>query len=542
MNFGFSMRKKVFMLSILALGVTLLFSQSLLAEDLGRDDYEFASPTDPTGLILTWQNDPSETMSMTWRTEEEPRALEKNESYIYYTSEEDPSSDDFKFQEARTWTFEETDYWVHGGELRNLEPDTEYTFYVASGDETSDEYKFRTAPAESREIDFIAGGDSRTNVPERRYITKRAAEQDPEFILFTGDMQQSPPNYDSNWIRWFKDWEEKAVTDEGRMIPMIPAIGNHEVVGGYDGDWEGAQYYYNSFLLPGNEKFFALEYGPDLTIVSLDTNHSTPVLGAQVDWLEKTLPDLQEDWVVAQYHVPAWPSRRGFFHDTVQPIRDHWVPLFEEYNVELVHEAHDHTYKVTPSLGGVSEFREELDQWIEAGKERAVEDFDPEEDYTAWSFPELSSLSGGNYEDVEGVDSIVEGMEELPYLMSLNLIQEEGDIEEELGGLDYWMVYEEFSDSGLYEDFWEEEFKDRYNALDSENSVKYIGDGGWGAPLRDPDDPEEKWYLDQAEQKYNFFELTLKPEDDRIEITPYLFPEEDWEGEMEELDSFYLER
>jgi len=121
--------RKIFVsLIIFLFAATFLMGQSLFAEDLGRDDYEFASPTDPTGLILTWQNDPSETMSMTWRTEEEPRALEKNESYIYYTSEEDPSSDDFKFQEARTWTFEETDYWVHGGELRNLEPDTEYTF------------------------------------------------------------------------------------------------------------------------------------------------------------------------------------------------------------------------------------------------------------------------------------------------------------------------------------------------------------------------------------------------------------------------------
>ncbi len=540
MNSALSFGKKVFMIAILALGITLLFSQGFSAEELTREDYEFASPTDPTGLILTWQNDPSETMSMTWRTEEEPRALEKNESYIYYTSEEAPSSDDFKFQEARTWTFEETDYWVHGGELRNLEPDTEYTFYVASGDETSDEYKFRTAPAESREINFIAGADSQKNVPERRYITERAAELNPEFILLTGDLQETPPTLDSNWIRWFKDWEDKAVTEDGRMIPVIPAIGNHEVVGGYDGTWEDGQYYYNSFLLPGNEKFFTLEYGPDLTIVTLDSNHTTPVLGAQVEWLEKILPDLQEDWVVAQYHIPAWG--RGLFDDTSQPIRDHWVPLFEEYNVELVHEGHDHTYKVTHEIGGISKFRDELDQWIEDGMESAVEDFDPEEDYTAWSFPELSSLSGGNYEDVEGVDSLVEGMEELPYLISLNLIQEEGDIEEERGGLDYWMIYEEMAESALYENFWREEFKHRYNPLDQEDSVKHIGDGAWGAGLATPKDAEENWYLEETKRKHHFFELTLKPEDDKLEITPYFAPEEDRGDEMEKQSTFYLER
>ena len=57
-------------------------------------------------------------------------------------------------------------------------------------------------------------------------------------------------------------------------------------------------------------------------------------------------------------HVPAYPSHRAIEGKegslgTGEENRRHWVPLFEQFNVDAVLEHHDHTYKRThPLLDG----------------------------------------------------------------------------------------------------------------------------------------------------------------------------------------------
>jgi acid phosphatase type 7 len=48
---------------------------------------------------------------------------------------------------------------------------------------------------------------------------------------------------------------------------------------------------------------------------------------------------------VLQYHVPAYPSVKAYENGAQQ--RQHWVPLFEQYQVDLVCEADDHMLKRT---------------------------------------------------------------------------------------------------------------------------------------------------------------------------------------------------
>jgi hypothetical protein len=94
--------------------------------------------------------------------------------------------------------------------------------------------------------------------------------------------------------------------------------------------------------------------------VLLDTNHTTPIGGAQTDWLEKTLRERKDHPnVLVVNHVPAFPSYRNPVgvkgkEGTGEGNRKHWVPLFEKYRVPLVLEHHDHTFKRTkPLLGGL---------------------------------------------------------------------------------------------------------------------------------------------------------------------------------------------
>ena len=90
----------------------------------------------------------------------------------------------------------------------------------------------------------------------------------------------------------------------------------------------------------------------------LDTGHIAPIGAYQTDWLDETLADRQEKpHLIVANHVPAYPSYRppegllGRF-GTGEGNRLHWVPLFEKYNVDVVLEHHDHTFKRTVPLKG----------------------------------------------------------------------------------------------------------------------------------------------------------------------------------------------
>ena len=96
-----------------------------------------------------------------------------------------------------------------------------------------------------------------------------------------------------------------------------------------------------------------------MSLLLLDSNHTTPIVGEQTSWLEQSLKERQErNNVFAFYHVPSYPSVRPVDVNRLSDAesgtgaasRKHWVPLFERYNVDAVFEHHDHAYKRTHPL------------------------------------------------------------------------------------------------------------------------------------------------------------------------------------------------
>ncbi|HUE13484.1 MAG TPA: metallophosphoesterase, partial [Planctomycetaceae bacterium] len=121
-----------------------------------------------------------------------------------------------------------------------------------------------------------------------------------------------------------------------------------------------APFFYSVFDgLFADSGFATLDFGDYMSLVFLDTNHTTPIEGAQTDWLARTLKDREDRGTVFVFnHVAAYPSFRIFKDEpgesgTGTENRRHWSPLFERYNVDAVFEHHDHTYKRThPLLDG----------------------------------------------------------------------------------------------------------------------------------------------------------------------------------------------
>ncbi|MCB1108261.1 MAG: metallophosphoesterase, partial [Chlamydiia bacterium] len=85
----------------------------------------------------------------------------------------------------------------------------------------------------------------------------------------------------------------------------------------------------------------------------LDTNHFSPIEGAQTTWLNSTLSEYAHlPFKSAHYHVAAYPSYASYHGVRATAIRTNWVPLFEQYKLTTGFENHNHTYKRTyPLLG-----------------------------------------------------------------------------------------------------------------------------------------------------------------------------------------------
>jgi hypothetical protein len=278
-------------------------------------------------------------MTIQWLAENESSAVPRIE---YRKSGEK----DYQAVEGSVEPFPRTLWFRCRVELTNLEPGTLYRFRIPNGEKRS----FRTAPA--RLIDplvFASGGDAGvTPATERTHI--EAARQNPLFVLIGGDLTYSNGERAEHEITFFQMTSKLLVSPDGCMIPLVACIGNHEVQGAYNQKRERAPFFYNLFggLFSG-AGYAALDFGDYLSLLLLDTNHTTPIEGAQTEWLEAALQERAAvPHVFGVQHVPTYPSHRS--ESTGKGSREHWAPLWEKYNVPVVLEHHDHTYKRTRPL------------------------------------------------------------------------------------------------------------------------------------------------------------------------------------------------
>jgi hypothetical protein len=236
--------------------------------------------------------------------------------------------------------------YVHRVRLTGLAPDTRH--HIRVGDSSATE-SFLTAPARlDGPLVFAEGGDIGTK-PVVAELHRQAASWSPRFAVVGGDLAYADGVHHDRWWTYLRTWHAHMRTPEGDIIPKLVCIGNHEVRGGYNGTRAEAPFYYALFdgLYP-ETGYAALDFGDYLSLLFLDTAHTTPVAGAQTDWLRAALAARREVLHrLLVWHVPAWPSHREFEGRVSRQIREHWLPVVEADPVSIIFEHHDHTYKRT---------------------------------------------------------------------------------------------------------------------------------------------------------------------------------------------------
>ncbi|MEX0641398.1 MAG: metallophosphoesterase family protein [Pirellulales bacterium] len=304
---------------------------------------------DPDTLFLTWQRDPTTTMTVQWVA---PEIAADTTVYC------GPLTEALSLR-AKTINkpFPDTEMKVHRAELTGLEPGTEYQFQIGTNSQI---YRFRTMPAKATNtIQFVSGGDCGTG---EHAIANNilAAKQEPYFALIGGDLAYDDGRKPGTFNKFLRNYRAHMVDPSGRLIPMITCIGNHDVDGGFVRESGGMRskspHYLSVFDGLFHEKTFGvLDIGDYLSLVLLDTDHLAPVAGEQTDWLARTLADRQDrPHLIAVNHIACYPSVRPMFVDEGrtrgEEQRLHWCPLYEKYKVDVVLEHHDHAFKRTHPL------------------------------------------------------------------------------------------------------------------------------------------------------------------------------------------------
>lgn len=297
----------------------------------------------PEAIFLSWQHDPSTTMTITWRTEsQQTSALVEYGEHSWLESE----------TPGITVQAIEPGKWYHTVELVNLKPATRYYYRVqGTSGEWTPSYSFRTAPTTTADFHFAVFGDNGTQYDgtiASQTIKQKIAEATPDFVLTTGNLSYADgdtcldrtPCVARSWEKWLTE-----VTQFSKERPLLPVLGNRENLSEVRFDW-GEYFFTRSFSLPAQngEGTYSFDYG-NAHIIALNSNDLESLRGGwQYRWLVDDLTRTQKTWKIVYLHHPVYSSGVAMGVGVFQQ----WLgPVFDQFDVDLVLAGHNHGYERT---------------------------------------------------------------------------------------------------------------------------------------------------------------------------------------------------
>jgi 3',5'-cyclic AMP phosphodiesterase CpdA len=346
------MKKAVPILTALAVIISLLILPAGAAP--------FTASTAPDHIALTWSGDPATTQTIQWRTDTTVTA-----GYVQYAVA--PAAPANGLQAEATVKTLETELGkqnIFAATLTGLASGVKYSYRVGDGLNWSGAGTFTTAVANTQSFKFLIYGDSQANTQDgsvsytdwqKTLPEAYKANPDAKFMLSLGDNVDWGSSGDE-WDQWFAG--ARGIID---AIPMMSVVGNHEVINtkGYT-----TQLAYNTmFTFPQNgpdtlkNQTYSFNYG-NIHFVALDSQSSEEAIAAdkpnpdvdrlQAAWLEQDLAANKlsgnTKWTIVLMHKPLYCNRGSKSNEALKLA---YQPIFDKYNVDVVLDAHDHSYSRT---------------------------------------------------------------------------------------------------------------------------------------------------------------------------------------------------
>lgn len=248
-------------------------------------------------------------------------------------------------------------YDQHELPLTRLSHDTEYSYDVLGDGSEYGKGSFKTLPEKIGPFSFVVYGDTRSDPVIHQNIVDLAIKQNPRLVINTGDLVSNGLEID-DWEIFFDINRELM-----KSVPYYPVLGNHE---------KDADYYFEFFNLPGNERYYEFFVG-DVLFLMLDSegsdfgkpeyvknddyfwsNYQRDYFEKQKAWVENMLK-LHRDagYVFVFFHKPLISLMSGRAPGSKQH-RAFWAETFEKHDVQAVICGHDHHYHRAQSSAGLT--------------------------------------------------------------------------------------------------------------------------------------------------------------------------------------------
>lgn len=302
----------------------------------------FLQKAAPNSMTIKWRTrDPGETLL---RYGQDPSTLDQ---VISGTSEPAPL---IFFDDG--FNNKITDHRVT---IPGLAADTKYYYQIASENSAaaSDFEQFFTTPplpgtpAKTR---IWVVGDS--GLPGQGVLDVKdaylqyTADTPTDVWLMLGDNAYNSGN-DSEYQRGLFDIFPELL----KNTPVWPTMGNHD---GYTKE------YYGIFDLPtsgqsggfssGTEKYYSFDHG-NIHFICLNSEENP---SGMIEWLKNDLQSTRSDWIIAFFHHGPYTkgSHNSDFENEHQISRGSYLPVLEDYGVDLVLSGHSHQYERSHLLDG----------------------------------------------------------------------------------------------------------------------------------------------------------------------------------------------
>ncbi len=338
------------------------------ATDLWRQPDRGGAPP-VAGLHLQFGHDAGTEVVVSWHTLDAVR----NPRVLLGT----PTSGFGRAVAAQTRTYRDSksgiEVRVNHARLTDLSPDTDYVYAAVHDGAEPEMGTVRTAPSGRKPLRFTSFGDqatpgnAKTGSPAAADTATAIERLAPLFNLVNGDLCYANlvPDRIRTWSDWFTTNSRSA-----RHRPWMPAAGNHENELGNGPIGYGA--YQTYFAVPdsgADPELRGLWYSftaGSVRVISLNNDdvafqdagnsyiHGYSG-GAQKRWLAEQLAaarlDPGIDWLVVCMHQTAI-STADKTNGADLGIREQWLPLFDQYRVDLVVCGHEHHYERSHPLRG----------------------------------------------------------------------------------------------------------------------------------------------------------------------------------------------
>ena len=354
---------KVLAAVLLALAF-LVFAVALGALLLGcgrtADHFKAFTQTDAFNIRQVITADSATSRTVMWQSETE----EKDAFVEYRIAKTDGAKAEgaaarvkhFTQKERRNETFKDNGKTsvVHTVTLQNLQPGTEYEYRLGCGDKRSDWFHLTTAQGNNfKALIFPDSQSANYKSWENVAMPAWQRNQDARFFIIMGDLVDNG-EHAYQWNEWFT-----RIRPMITRIPVAPVMGNHET---YTSDWKVRMplAYLHYFQLPEGapekyrNQFYSFDYG-DVHFVVLNNlmremeQFQPDILQEQLAWFRADMEQTKKKWKIVLMHKDV--LRYGFLtrktprEEGISEEGNIFMPLFDQYGVDVVLTAHLHTYR-----------------------------------------------------------------------------------------------------------------------------------------------------------------------------------------------------